>query len=670
MERKTFFVSPTGSDANPGTRQAPFATISRAQTAARLENVPATVEVLAGVYTENLTFDGRDAGDCYLTRERAVITGGLRVAYADTAVPDPTIAARLTPEAASQVRVIDLKACGVPADAYDTLFAIGFYHTAGKYDGVREGVNVEVFEDDCRMTLARYPDEGYLRLERILDVGDVAEFPEQNYFRDWHERRNHRGGTYIVDSQTNERMKRWQTPQTAWMFGYFYHDWADSSTPVAQINTKNRLVMPRFVSHYAAKAGAQYYFYNVLEELDAPGEFYIDQERGLLYVYPHSTEAVFDISLSTQPLIRLDGASDMTISGFELRCTRVNAVSGCGSSNRLENLFIRNVAGHGVELEGWRNTVENCEITRTGRGGIYLTGGERTALIHGGNRAVNNHIHDFSEVYQTYQSGVQLGGVGNICAHNEISGSPHMAIGYTGNEHLIEYNDIHDVVLHSNDAGAIYAGFDWAGHGTVVRYNLLRNIGSDEFTPDGIYWDDGLSGQTAYGNILIDVRKFGVLIGGGRDNTVRDNIIIGESKEPIYYDDRNRDGFVNDGWSRQACDTPDAPHWQKIRRVPFREGIWAAKYPTLARISEDFSRYNDPDFPINPANVILENNVVINRDARLGRIEQSVYDYSAIGINFTFHTPQEAGFDMETLQFTDGREGFPVIPVEKIGRRR
>ncbi len=667
MTEKIFYVSPTGSDKNEGNAGAPFKTIGQAQSAARACDTPVTVEVLAGTYRENLTFDERDSGDTYRTREHATLTGGLTVPYADTEDPSADIKSRLTPDAAAHVRLIDLGKYGIAKDAYDTVFPIGSYHTAHKYDGFRDGVNVEVFENDRRMTLARYPNEGYLKLDGILDMGEVHEFPPQNYWKEWDDLRNPRGGTYILDKRTNERLKNWKTPETAWMFGYFFHDWADASTPIT-VNTKNRAVCPKYAATYGAKAGALYYLYNVLEELDAPGEYYLDRESGLLYVYAASAESTFDISLSEAPLVRINRAENLTVSGFTMTCTRENAVTGTGNGLTLDGLLIKNVAANGVVLTGSDNLVENCEITHTGRGGIFLTGGDRATLTPGNNRAVNNYIHDFSEVYQTYQSGIHLGGVGNVCAHNEISGSPHMAIGYGGNEHLVEYNYIHEVVLHSSDAGAIYAGFDWAGHGTVVRYNLLRNIGGEGFTPDGIYWDDGLSGQTAYGNILINVKKFAFLVGGGRDNVVRDNVILGESMHPILYDDRNRDGFVNGGWAHQACDTPDAPHWRKLASVPYKSDVWAAKYPTLARVITDFEKFNDPDFPINPANSVVENNVIINKDARFGWMAQSVYDYNDIGENFTYHTCDEADFDPDTLKFRHPREGFPEIPVNEIGR--
>ena len=696
-ERKAdLFVSPGGSDRNPGTEELPFRTITTARDAARRRSEPVTVEVQAGVYTECLEFDRADSGDTYLTRENAVITGGVQIPYRETEEPSEEMRARLCPEAAERVRAIDLKRYGVSREVYETLYAIGRYSTDGKYDGVSSGVNLEVFEDGCRMTLARYPNQGWLTLADVADVGDAAEFPPQNYWRGWEERRNHRSGLYIIDEETNERVKGWgkfageanervkgwrepdgetnksvkgwREPDEVWMAGYFYWDWADSSTPV-RFCTEKRAVIPAFVSRFGARRDAMYYFYNVPEELDAPGEFWIDRKEGILYVYPRGrADSLFEISVADRPLIKLSGACNMTFEGFGLTNVRHTAVEGRGDGNVLRGLSVRNAAVHGIDLAGYRNLAEDCEVSHTGCGGIYLTGGEREALIPGEKEARNNIEHDFARVCRTYQAGVRLQGVGNRCEHNEICGSPHLAVSYEGNEHVIEYNYIHDVVQHSGDAGAVYSGFDWAAHGTVIRYNLIENVGDGEFAPNGIYWDDGLSGQTAYGNILRNVKGRAFLAGGGRDNVIRGNLILGECVAPVSYDDRNREGFFHGGWARASCAGPEAPHWRKLAAVPYRSEIWRERYPTLARVTTDFARAQEADFPVNPANVVLENNIVIGSGGSLGEIAQSVYDFNEIGRNPVYASAEEADFDELTLKFRHPREDFPEIPVEKIGR--
>ncbi|MBO6052263.1 MAG: right-handed parallel beta-helix repeat-containing protein, partial [Clostridia bacterium] len=581
----------------------------------------------------------------------------------------PGIAARLTPEAAEHVRTVDLTAFGLTAEDWGPVCVIGGFHTASRYDGAPIGANLEVFSGERRMTLARYPNEGYLRLDAVMDVGEVNEFPPQNYWRCNNALRNPRGGCYILDPGTNERVKRWQEPETAWAFGYFMWDWADSSTPVT-FYTPNRAMYPRYVSNFGARAGAQYYLYNVLEELDSPGEYWLDRERGLLYVWTCDPGDSVSLSLGKTPLIS-GSADNVTIEGFTLTFARADGVTLKGRGNTLRRLTVKNTADHGIVVSGRNNLVEDCEVTRTGRGGIYLSGGNRETLRPGGNRAENCYIHDYSEVYQTYQSGVTLQGVGNVCSHCEIAGSPHIAVLYGGNDHLIEYNEIHDVVLHSSDAGAIYSGYDWCGHGTVVRYNLLYRIGAGEFRPDGIYWDDGLSGQTAYGNIVAGVPKNGFLVGGGFENTVRDNVIVGGGENPIQYDDRNREGFVHGGWAKQAVNTPDAPHWQKLRSIPYLSEPWRARFPSLGRLKTDFDTDpDDPDFPINPTGSLVENNIIIHPDGKLGWIADSVFRYGRVEGNRIFRTAEEAGFDPVSFTFTSLPAGFPEIPTEKIGRKK
>lgn len=642
-----------------------------------------TVNVLAGVYRpEQFVFTKEDCSpDCrvsYLAEPGAVISGGVQLTKELWKTPDDAMAERFSPDAREHIRMADLSAAGVTAGDWGVLSAIGAYETSMFYDNVPTGHGSEVFcgkknGDTRRMTLARYPDKGtFARLDRVMDVGDVHEFPEQNYFRDWDDRRNQRGGTYVLDKAVNARVSRWKKDDEIWMFGYFYHDWADASTPVT-FDCEHRLVFPRYVARYGAKAGALYYFYNVPEELDTPDEWYLDRKNGKLYFYPREDDDLLELSFADMPLISCTGTVNMTFSGFSLRCTMRDAVVSSGDDMIFSHLTVTNVAGNAIRSAGCRCLVSGCDISHTGRGGIIAVGGDRATLTSGKNRVTENYIHDFSEIYLTYQPGISVSGVGALCDHNEISNSPHMAIGYSGNEHVIEYNDIHDVVLQSGDAGAIYAGFDWAANGTVIRYNRLRHIGDGEFRPDGIYWDDGLSGQTAYGNLLIDVRKNGFLAGGGRENHIDNNVLI-DCATPISYDDRNRDGFLHGGWAHAACDTPDAPHWKHLEAQPIHSPVWAEKYPLLAKVSTDFSDPENPDFPINPAYSTVKGNVIIHAEGKFGWCAQSVYDYSEVSDNPVFRTAEEAGWNAETGAFADGSPvyetlpGFSPIPLAKIGR--
>lgn len=632
--------------------------------ARKLKN--ATVIVEKGVYRESLEFDERDSGTTYIG-EDAVLTGGLEVQYSETKEIPEEIKARLSPEAAEKVRCIDLTAYGYTKDDWGEVYPIGSYNTARHYPNAKLGVNIEVFSGGKRMNLARYPDSGYTKLSGVLDQGE----PTGYYCKEVKERF---GGIYKISEEVNERAKKWRTPETAWMFGYFSNDWSDASTPI-KVDTEKGIAYPRYVavSQKGCKDDADVYYYNVLEELDCPGEYFLDRDTGMLFVYPFAEGDIIEVSLSEKPVISVNHAENITVKGFTVKCTRADGVRIKGNGCFLDSLTVLNVTENGIVVDGYRNTVNDCDISRTGRGGIILNGGDRITLTHAENNAVNNYIHHFSEVYQTYQAGVALYGVGNTCAHNEISFTPHLAILYSGNDHLIEYNNIHDAVLYSSDAGAIYAGKDWAGYGTVIRYNILRNIGKDDLRPDGIYWDDALCGQTAYGNILINVLKHSFLIGGGRDNTVKNNLIISDGETSISYDQRAYDGFFCDGWYNhvRSKDDPDNNQmWRSLAVVPYTSKIWTEKYPNLADFETDFNNAHDPRFPVYPVGAVVENNIIVRSLNDGMAISEQVRKYGNIGNNPWFKTVEEANFDLETLKFKVQPEGFPEIPVDKIGRNK
>ena len=159
----------------------------------------------------------------------------------------------------------------------------------------------------------------------------------------------------------------------------------------------------------------------------------------------------------------------------------------------------------------------------------------------------------------------------------------------------------------------------------------------------------------------------GFLFGGGRDNIVRDNIIFGDTRNPIHYDDRNRDGFVHGGWAAQATNSPDAPHWVKLRAIPYTNEYWKARFPQLSRLITDITTDpDDPDFPINPAGSLVTNNIIVADS--IGFIADSVYRYSTVENNRIFASLGELELDPETLEFKEQPNNFPVITVKEIGR--
>jgi hypothetical protein len=165
-----------------------------------------------------------------------------------------------------------------------------------------------------------------------------------------------------------------------------------------------------------------------------------------------------------------------------------------------------------------------------------------------------------------------------------------MAVGFSGNDHVIENNEIHDVCLESNDAGAMYAGRDWTMRGTVIRNNYLHNItGFRDQGCVGVYLDDMFCGTRIENNLFFRVTR-AAFIGGGRDNTVIGNIFV-DCRPALHVDDRAL------GW---AADTVPTTMMERLNAMPFGEGPWRERYPKLLEILDD-----DPAAP--KGNIVAHN---------------------------------------------------------------
>ena len=683
------YLSPEGSDDNDGSFGHPLATLAKARDVVRTMEKTGrdgiTVALLAGEYrVSSLAFTAEDGGteSCPVAYAaygdgEVILNGGVTLPpEAFAPVADEAVLSRLAEDARDRIVCADLFSLGVTREDYGKLYAIGSYHTADKYTGDWTGpLACELFFNDVRCTTARWPNrDEWLTTGKVIRTGEGKESNgNATRNRNWDSLTDPTPDIYEMDRDVAARIESWATLDGVWMFGYWKYDWADASTPIQSYDPATRLLTPRFVSLYGTKTGAPYYFYNVPEELDVPGEWYLDRENGRLYLYPPEdlAAAAIDMSLSTEPVIRGDGADWLTFDGLTVKGTRGNGIELTGSHNTVKRCLIKNVAGSALLMTGTGNLASENEITHTGKGGGSLSGGDRETLTPGGNRADNNLIHDWSEVYLTYQPAVSLGGVGNVCSHNEIFNAPHEAVAFYGNDHVIEYNVIHDVCLLSDDAGAIYSGRHWDWYGNVIRYNAVFNVGADGHEPTGIYMDDALSGQTIYGNLVVNAPDVGISLCGGRDFDVRNNVVVMTSQEPFSYDQRARDAALAGGDS-------DDGMWDELKASPWRTPVWQEAYPQMTRFSDDPGRIDDPDFVPNPAYSAVTGNLTVSFSGDIGSVSDAARRFSEISGNACYRLR-----DAEKL-FVDYRNGdytlrpdapvfreipgFEQLPLGEIGR--
>ena len=681
-----FYISTTGNDSNSGKKGAPFRTIEKAIEAVRntdkTDQNGITVLIDSGEYcVDSIEFTKEDSGtaDCPITyygyNHEVVINGGKNLESSDfSPVSDETVLDKLDDEAENNVVCVDLKKLGLSADDWGKLYPVGKYGTQANYDGDTEGpVPCNLYFNGKSLTTARYPNKGFLHTVEIIREGQGQESSTSNHAKveGWENLRNPETTIFTVDDNTAERLHSYSSLDDVWLWTALIYEWADTTVPLKSFDYEMKSIEPAYVSKYGAVPGSTYYIFNALEELDAPGEWYLDRDNGIVYMYPPEEldGAKITISLSTQDLIKVNGAEHLTFEGISVRGTRGNGIVINSNDITVKNCLISELSGKGVVIDGYRNIVTDCEFTHIGATAVDINGGNREALIPGNNRVENCLIHDFSEVSITEGQGVYLGGVGNVCTHNEFYNAPQQAIFYNGNDQLIEYNNIHDVALLSSDSSAIYTGRRWDETGTVIRYNAIYNIGSNGFTPHGIYFDDGASGQTAYGNLIINCNGNGFLIGGGRNINVYNNILI-NCDTAFFYDSRSINAVLDsEFWFEHSREGLDMH--RNLLSSPWQSEAWQKAYPYMADWSIDYTDTQNPDFIPNPANSKINNNIIVHYKGNVGEIEETVHKFSKVSGNsiYRFSDMDKLFADAEAGNYKITKEtaGFESIPLEKIG---
>ncbi len=275
--------------------------------------------------------------------------------------------------------------------------------------------------------------------------------------------------------------------------------------------------------------------------------------------------------------------------------------------------------------------------------------------------------------------------MGAFVSNNELCNSPHQAITWHGPYHTIEYNEVYNVCTETSDCGAIYSGKNYTSYGCSIRYNYIHDIGGGVVMAHGIYLDDGLSGQTVYGNIIVNSASSAFLFGGGRDNVIENNILINPGSRPIHYDSRYRDCIVSVGWVNPAevarINVPLAEN-QKLTEWQNSFSIYSSIIPYTNDFSGDF---DDPNFSANPANNIVKNNITYFLIDNAGKVDNNIYKHNIAEDVYRFSEVENnpviiasisdfPGWHNEDYTMKEEALGlercpeFKSIPFDKIGR--
>lgn len=513
-------VSPNGLDSNPATADKPIKTIEEAQKRARAINTAKIdVDVIfhEGEYRilKSVEITSDDSG----TKEHPVeykAAKGEKVVFKGSVELDETkfkgiekgnIYDRLKEKAKGKVAVLDLKAQGINNLA--TLCAVDYGNYSNGYNNL--------YIDGISQTLARWPNNRYANITKTIDASK---------------------GVFRVDDATASRWGEAEDPRIA---GLLCWDWAYERTEVTGVDPVTRYVtinVSRTISKKITNANARYFIYNLLEEIDEPGEWYIDKDNLLLYYYPPYPvkDTQLEISVLQSPVINMTSAEYINISGIEFCQTTTDAiqmtkcnnitVSGCNFHDIGRSAIN---AGNNTYADNVRNVIiENNTFTNIALRAVFVSGGVEETLEESGNIIRNNYFAHLALDKRSYEGAIQTSGVGILIENNTICDSPHVAISLNGSLHKIRYNEIYDVCKDSNDMGAIYTGRNAYKRGHEISYNYIHDIVPREGLAGllcGIYFDDSQSSGDIHHNIFENIPR-SVFYNGGNDAYVHDNIVI------------------------------------------------------------------------------------------------------------------------------------------------
>jgi len=635
---RDYYVATDGSDANPGTIDKPFATLEKARDTIReskarvLGDGGITVHLRQGKHFRTLPFvletqDSGESGKPIVYRaypgEDVRLIGGVQLApawFAPVAPPDAEFA-RLEPAARGKCLKADLAAHGIAS--------------------VLEPLQAELSFNGALMPVARWPNEGFVQTTSA----------ENN----------------ITFGYADPRPERWLAASEAYAMGYWVHGWANRIEKIAGIDTQNKKITLAKSPSYGIAAKKPYYVLNLLEEIDRPGEWYLDRAKGVLYFWPPEGFETSDLLLSSlaAPLVSIKGASQIRIEGLILETGAGRGVEISGRDNLVVDCAIRNLRTDGVTISGERNGVAGCTISGIGETGVSLSGGDRHQLVAGENSVRNCRIHNFGRWERTYAPAVQINGVGNVAANNLLYDGPHSAILFNGNEHLIELNEIHDVCYEVDDAGSIYAGRDWGLRGNLIRQNFFHHIKSNLPGSNGVhavYLDDCASGITVFGNVFYEISGRAIMCGGGRDNTIENNVIARCGS--AHFTDRRGKVWIDkdESWKLLA----------KIERYNYTQPPWSTRYPKLAHILDNgYEQAKEPEGCVIARNLGWQNKRWLEKNSLGG---SGGFDFYTFTDNIEDQDPRFVDEKSLNLALKDDSPayslpGFQRIPFSDIGPR-
>jgi len=651
-----YYVSPSNTQSSAqGTRDFPYSSLEQARDAIRESQKKSNdkdncyrVVLLSGNYQlkNSFTLTDKDSGTVNAPiiyegekNGKVTLSGGINIPFESCKKITGNIRGynSISPKIRNEVYCVDLKEVlpkGIRQQDSTIMSRPNSYNAP-----------IELCINGEMMTLARYPNTGFAKTGMNVDS--------------------------ITFKFDDERISRWKNEPSLMVLGYLKFGWSFSFNQVSAINVNEKTITLQKKVLYGLGNNRPFYVANLLSELDTTKEYYIDYKSSILYfMLPQGAElSKSTIELSNpgegnKSIIEINKASNITFRNLTFTLSRNGAIRLTNSNKiTLTDLVIQNMGNFAINATGVNNHFQNLHIMDVGGTGITLSGGDRISLTSSNNLIENCQIERVGRIQRAYNPAISIAGVGNEIRNCQICDLPHAAIVFTGNDNLIDKNEIFHVCYETCDAGTIYTGRDWGCQGNVIRNNYIHDIISTNKQEGGVhavYLDDCASGITVKNNIICNIDAVGVFIGGGRDNIVTGNIIANCGLTAVYADMRgpkNINQKENNSFNLK----------EKIERVNYKSGIWSKKYPKLAAIFDN--GYEEAKLPYGNE---IKNNVMWNNKVNFKEGEVGTFKYMTFSNNVElksspFLTENVKEWKFDTRILTVFPQGFVPIPISEIG---
>jgi parallel beta-helix repeat protein len=365
------------------------------------------------------------------------------------------------------------------------------------------------------------------------------------------------------------RLKTWKQVAGTEIHIYPRYGWFDCIEKIKSYDPETGEVVLENKLNYEIYPQDRFYFRNVPDELNQPGEWYFDKDAKILYFIPPTPlESGTVVVPTAKSIVSLTGIKApekgknshpadhkwgyISFEGIVFDGSVENCISVKDATTvNISGCTIRNSKRCGIRIEGGYNcSVTGCDVYATGSTGISLSGGFFNSffrrVISGRHSVINNYVHHAGQINKS-SSGVEIHGVGLVVRNNLIHDIPRAGLVFKGPKHLIEYNYIRHVMAESSDGAGIYTNHrSHQYYGTRIRYNIVHDVvgyGKNWQTGEyesphfafGIYLDDYTSGVEVTGNLVYNTKKTALFIHDGSNCVAENNILACDCNEALGF---------------------------------------------------------------------------------------------------------------------------------------